>query len=58
MTYQTTIEADGRDAAYASGDCEQESIKKAINMYESLCIRDSNLRKAGISLIRTVEISE
>lgn len=57
MTYQTTIEANGSDVAYATADSEKESISKAVRMFENLCQTDKNIRKAGISLIRTEEVS-
>ena len=57
MTYQTTIEANGSDVAYATADSEKESISKAVRMFENLCQNDKNIRKAGISLIRTEEVS-
>ena len=58
MTYQTTIVANSRDVACGSAETESESIKKAIKMFESLCQTDPELKKNGISLMRTVEVTQ
>tara|TARA_B110001454_G_scaffold212735_1_gene229890 strand:- start:82 stop:246 length:165 start_codon:yes stop_codon:yes gene_type:complete len=54
MTYQTTIEANGRDVADGIGQTEAESIAKAIAQFDARWF----LSGSDVTLIRTADITQ
>ena len=58
MTYQTTIEANGRDVADGIGQTEAESLAKAIAQFDVLVYVDRKLSGSDVTLIRTADITQ